>query len=81
MLNAGVGGWGWRVRGEERLMGESVGVGWWEGDKFGFPSLVSWLIGVGEGTLSVLPELLNAVTKTFINMQILSGNLDPVGLC
>ena len=51
------------------------------GDKSGFLSLVILLMGVGEGKLSVLPELLNAVTKTFINMQILSGNLDPVGLC
>lgn len=53
--------------------------GW--GDKFGYSGLVISIMGVGEGRLSVLPELLNAVTKTFINMQILSGNLDPVGLC
>lgn len=49
------------------------------GDKFGFSRIL--LMGVGEGRISVLPVLLNAVTKTFINMQILSGNLDPVGLC
>lgn len=55
--------------------------GRWEAEGFGFPSLVTRLMGLGEGRLSVLPELLNAVTKTFINMQILSGNLDPVGLC
>lgn len=40
-----------------------------------------WLAYGGGGGETVLPELLNAVTKTFINMQIPSGNLDPVGLC
>lgn len=58
----------------------STRVGRWEGARFGFPSLVISFMGWGRGG-SVLPELLNAVTKTFINMQILSGNLDPVGLC
>jgi len=30
--------------------------------------------------ISALLDLLNAVTKTFINMQILSSNLEPVRL-
>lgn len=55
-------------------------VGGWEGTSLPYQVCLSRLWR-GEGRLPVLPELLNAVTKTFINMQILSGNLDPVGLC